>query len=116
MTPRPVAGLTDDEYRWEPAPGAWSVRPRGEAAAPRPWGAGDWQIDWDRGHPEPEPVTTIAWRLGHLISMYKDRWEWTFGSRSIDSEVNTGSHPVRGGGAGPLSVSEPTAGKSMSAA
>lgn len=26
-------GLTDDEYFWEPAPGCWSVRPRGTGAA-----------------------------------------------------------------------------------
>jgi len=88
-----LEGLTDDEYRWEPVAGAWSIRPRGEAASPDPWGAGDWQIDWDRGHPRPEPVTTIAWRLGHLISMYNDRWEWTFGSRSIAPEVNTDFTP-----------------------
>ena len=32
-------------------------------------------------------------RLGHLISMYVDRWEWTFGSRSIDPEVATDFTP-----------------------
>ena len=26
-------GLTDDEYLWEPGPGAWSIRPRAEARA-----------------------------------------------------------------------------------
>ena len=24
-----LEGLTDDEYLWEPAPAAWSIRPRG---------------------------------------------------------------------------------------
>ena len=84
-----LTGITDDEYQWEPAPGAWSVRRRGRAGSPDPYGAGDWLLDFDRGHPQPEPVTTIAWRLGHLISMYQDRWEWTFGSRSIAPEVTT---------------------------
>lgn len=58
----------------------------------RPYGSGDWLIDFgDR--PDPEPVTTIAWRLGHLISMFNDRWEWTFGSRRIAPEVNTAFTP-----------------------
>jgi hypothetical protein len=28
LRPR-LDGLTDEEYLWEPAPGAWSLRPRG---------------------------------------------------------------------------------------
>ncbi|GIE33352.1 hypothetical protein Ait01nite_063970 [Actinoplanes italicus] len=60
-------GLTDDEYFWEPAPGAWSVRPRGTSAAPMAAGAGDFTIDWEYPEPSPPPVTTIAWRLGHII-------------------------------------------------
>ena len=84
-----LAGLTDEEYFWEPVPDCWSVRRRGAAASPDAFGPGDWVLDWDRGHPRPEPFTTIAWRLGHLVSMYVDRWEWTFGSRSIDPAVAT---------------------------
>jgi len=84
-----LAGLTDEEYFWEPVPDCWSVRRRGAAASPDAFGPGDWVLDWDRGHPRPEPFTTIAWRLGHLVSMYVDRWEWTFGSRSIDPAVGT---------------------------
>ena len=92
MTKDRLAGLTDEEYLWEPAEDAWSIRRRGESRGSRPYGAGAWQIDFgDR--PDPEPVTTIAWRLGHLISMFNDRWEWTFGSRSIAPEVNTAFTP-----------------------
>ncbi len=50
-------GLTDDEYLWEPAAGAWSVRPVGDRGAVD--GAGVRDID-------PAPVTTIAWRLWHI--------------------------------------------------
>lgn len=88
-----LAGLTDEEYRWEPVPDCWSIRRRGEAASPNPFGPGEWLLDWDDGHPRPDPFTTIAWRLGHLISMYVDRWEWTFGSRSIDPAVATDFTP-----------------------
>ena len=54
-----LAGLGDDEYRWEPVPGSWSVR-----AAP----GGGWAADGADAEPDPAPVTTIAWRLWHLAS------------------------------------------------
>jgi hypothetical protein len=60
-------GLTDDEYRWEPAPDAWSIRPRAEARTANAAGGGDLVADFEFPEPDPTPVTTIAWRLGHLI-------------------------------------------------
>jgi hypothetical protein len=51
-------GLTDDEYRWEPVPGCWSVRRDG----------GTWKIEREVPAPEPPPVTTIAWRTWHIGS------------------------------------------------
>jgi DinB superfamily len=82
LPPRTGDGpLTDEEYLWEPAPGAWSLRRRGEAASPRPFGPGEWLLDDAHGDPDPTPVTTIAWRLGHLHVDVAGRWEWTFGER-----------------------------------
>ena len=52
LRPR-LAGLTDEEYHWEPVPGAWTVRADG--------------IDFEYPEPQPAPVTTIAWRLGHVV-------------------------------------------------
>jgi len=66
LRPR-LAGLTDDEYRWEPAPGCWSVRPRGTGTAPLAVGSGPYTIDFAMPEPDPPPVTTIAWRIAHLI-------------------------------------------------
>src|SRR5574341_110607 len=67
LDPRRGSGpLSDEEYLWEPAPGAWSIRRRGEAASPRPFGPGEWLLDRAVGDPNPTPITTIAWRLGHL--------------------------------------------------
>ena len=60
-------GLTDDEYFWEPAPGCWSVRPRGTGTAPVQAGSGVMTIDFAMAQPDPPPLTTIAWRLGHVI-------------------------------------------------
>jgi len=85
LPPRKDNGpLTDQEYLWEPAPGAWSLRRRGQAASPRPFGPGEWQLDGASGDPDPTPVTTIAWRLGHLYLDVAGRWEWTFGGRRRD--------------------------------
>lgn len=66
LRPR-LSGLTDDEYFWEPASTAWSVRPRGTGTALVQAGGGDWTIDFAFPEPEPAPVTTIAWRLGHIV-------------------------------------------------
>ncbi|MGC1281418.1 MAG: DinB family protein [Streptosporangiaceae bacterium] len=58
-----LAGLTDEEYFWEPVAGCWSLRPGDD---------GRWRLDGGGGGgpaPDPVPVTTIAWRLGHLGGM-----------------------------------------------
>lgn len=51
-----LAGLTDDEYWWEPAGRGWSLRER------------DGELALEQFAPEPPvpPVTTIAWRLVHV--------------------------------------------------
>jgi hypothetical protein len=59
-------GLTDEEHLWEPASPCWSLRPRGEATTGMAAGAGDWVIDFDYPAPTPSPITTIAWRMGHI--------------------------------------------------
>jgi hypothetical protein len=47
-------GLTDDEYFWQPVPDCWTVHPDGG-------------IDFASPPPQPEPFTTIAWRMAHVI-------------------------------------------------
>jgi hypothetical protein len=56
LRPR-LDGLTDDEYFWEPVPGCWNLRRTGDGVT----------IDFAFPNPEPPPVTTIAWRLAHVI-------------------------------------------------
>jgi hypothetical protein len=77
-----LSGLSDEEYLWEPVPGMWSVRRRAEAVSSQPLGVGDWVLDNEQPPPEPPPLTTIAWRIGHLTSGLAGRWEYTFGERS----------------------------------
>jgi len=77
-------GLTDQEYLWEPVPGMWSVRPRGQGVALEV-GAGDFIIDFALPEPSPPPVTTIAWRISHLlVGVFGDRLARHFGGPSVD--------------------------------
>jgi hypothetical protein len=69
LRPR-LDGLTDDEYFWQPVPGCWTISRRGESSAPVSVGAGEFTMDYARHPVEPEPVTTIAWRLAHLIDVF----------------------------------------------
>lgn len=62
-----VSSLSDAEYFWEPAPGCWSVRPAGQSTAPIAAGSGDFTIDFAIPEPDPAPLTTIAWRLSHIL-------------------------------------------------
>lgn len=66
LRPR-LAGLTDEEYFWEPVAGCWNVRRRGESTTQLAAGSGEYTIDFAFPEPTPAPVTTIAWRLAHLI-------------------------------------------------
>jgi DinB family protein len=86
LRPR-LDGLTDDEYFWEPAPGCWSVRRRGESTVPV-MGSGDFTIDFAFPQPDPAPVTTIAWRLAHIIvGVFGVRVAGHFGGPPADFET-----------------------------
>lgn len=84
LLPR-LEGLTDDEYFWEPTPAAWNVRPRGSSTAPVQAGAGEMTIDFAFPPPDPAPMTTIAWRLGHVIvGVLATRNASHFGRAAVD--------------------------------
>jgi hypothetical protein len=53
LRPR-LEGLTDEEYFWEPVKECWTVHRDGS-------------IDFTDPPPEPAPVTTIGWRMAHVI-------------------------------------------------
>ena len=61
-------GLRDEEYFWEPAPGSWTIRQRDD---------GTWMADWPLPRPDPEPFTTVAWRL----------WRWQHAPVADDPRV-----------------------------
>lgn len=78
-------GLTDEEYFWEPYPGGWNIRPRGTSTAPIAAGGGEYTIDFAFPEPVPAPLTTIAWRLGHiLVGVLGARNASHFGGPAVD--------------------------------
>jgi hypothetical protein len=78
LRPR-LDGMSDDEYFWEPVPGCWSVRLRARSVAPQLAGSGEFVFEHGWPPPEPVPVTTIAWRLAHLITVLGVRTAAHFG-------------------------------------
>jgi hypothetical protein len=84
LRPR-LVGLTDDEYLWEPVDGCWNLRPRADARTPMSAGSGDWVMDFEMPEPVPAPVTTIAWRIGHiLVGIFAMRNATHFGGPATD--------------------------------
>jgi hypothetical protein len=58
-----LEGLDDAEYFWEPVRDCWSIHQGAD---------GRWEIDGAGGNaetPVPPPITTIAWRIGHIAGM-----------------------------------------------
>jgi len=80
-------GLTDAEYLWEPVEDSWSLRPRAEARTSMAAGGGPVVADFAFPAPEPAPVTTIAWRLGHItVGVFGMRNASHFGGPPMDYE------------------------------
>lgn len=87
LRPR-MDGLTDEEYFWEPVAGCWSIRPRGEATGPTTGGSGAYTADFAFPEPDPPPVTTIAWRLAHIIvGVFGARNAAHFGGPPVDYQT-----------------------------
>jgi hypothetical protein len=87
LRPR-LEGLTDEEYLWEPVTNAWSLRPRAEGRGAMAAGGGDLVLDFAHPAPDPVPVTTIAWRLGHIIvGVFGGRVAGHFGGPPMDYET-----------------------------
>ena len=84
LRPR-LEGLSDDEYFWEPVAGCWSLRPEGQGVAEIASGGGRLKADFQFPEPEPAPVTTIGWRIVHLlIGVFGARNHGQFGGPEVD--------------------------------
>ncbi len=77
-----VAGLTDEEYFWEPFDGCWTVR-KTEAG---------FVADSAWIPPQPPPFTTLAWRIAHIVDILQaDRTATWFGH---EPAADDGQPPV----------------------
>jgi hypothetical protein len=86
LRPR-LEGLTDHEYFWQPVPGCWTISRRGESLAPVSFGAGEFTMDYGPPPRDPELVTTIAWRLAHLIVVFASTSASHFGGPPADQSI-----------------------------
>ncbi|GEL98496.1 DinB family protein [Cellulomonas terrae] len=86
--------VTQDEFTWEPAPGALSVRRRGESTAPRTFGVGEWVVEWPASGDDSPGPRTIAWLVAHLTEVLTERYDWTFGDHAARRESLTYSGEV----------------------
>jgi DinB superfamily len=84
-------GLTDEEYRWEPVPDCWNVRPSSDSSS-------GWTVDYSQVHPSTPPLTTIAWRMLHIADGNSTYWEHSFGP----AERNFWDLPPHGDAAGAM--------------
>lgn len=90
LRPR-LDGLSDDEYFWQPVPGCWTISRRGQSQAPLSYGSGEFTWDYGTATPGAEPMTTIAWRLGHLMECLASMTSSHFGGP--EASVETYEYP-----------------------
>src|SRR5690242_15746398 len=78
-----LEGLTDAEYFWEPAPSCWRICRRSEAKTAQVGGKGEWVMEYESRDPQPPPLTTLAWRLCHIVIWQMVRCDYTFGAKKL---------------------------------
>jgi hypothetical protein len=86
LRPR-LDGLTDDEYFWQPVPDCWTISRRNESTAAISLGTGEFTMDYGEPPHDPEPVTTIAWRLAHLIVVFASTSGTHFGRPPVSEST-----------------------------
>ena len=70
-----LQGLDDDEYLWQPVDGCWSIHRDAD---------GIWRLDGVGEDADPAPITTIAWRVGHVAATALGGFaNWMFGDGAL---------------------------------
>lgn len=72
-----LTGLGDEEFLWEPVPGAWSIRRRGEAVTPRAFGPGEWLLDQGAPDIPPSEYAEVARQAAGGMTVDKIAEDWS---------------------------------------
>src|SRR5690625_7451000 len=73
-----LSSVTQEEFAWEPRPGALSVVGRGSERTPRSLGGGARVAEWPAAADDPG-ARTVAWLDGRLAEAYLHSWKWACG-------------------------------------
>ncbi|MFF9276906.1 DinB family protein [Streptomyces griseosporeus] len=79
-----LTGLGDEEYLWEPVPGCWSVRRRGEAVTPRAFGPGEWVLDQGAPDIPAGEYAEVARQAAGGMSVEKIAEDWSVSVERVE--------------------------------
>ncbi|MCX4767794.1 DinB family protein [Streptomyces sp. NBC_01275] len=79
-----LTGLGDEEYLWEPAPGCWSIRRRGEAATPRAFGPGEWVLDLGEADIPASEYAEVGRQAAGGMSVAKIADDWSVSVERVE--------------------------------
>ncbi|MGY4976569.1 DinB family protein [Streptomyces sp. 900105755] len=79
-----LTGLGDEEYLWEPVPGCWSIRRRGEATTPRAYGPGDWVLDKGAPHIPASEYAEVAGQVAAGMTVAKIADDWSVSVQRVE--------------------------------
>ncbi|MBT2525178.1 DinB family protein [Streptomyces sp. ISL-99] len=79
-----LTGLSDEEYLWEPVPGCWSIRRRGEAATPRAFGPGEWVLDQGAPDIPANEYAEVARQAADGMSVAKIADDWSVSVERVE--------------------------------
>ncbi|MGI5484557.1 DinB family protein [Streptomyces lavendofoliae] len=88
-----LAGLGDEEYLWEPVPGCWSIRRRGEATTPRAFGPGEWVLDLGAPDIPASEYAEVARQAAGGMSVEKIAEDWSVSVDRVEEVLGHTGEP-----------------------
>ncbi|MFI1352369.1 DinB family protein [Streptomyces sp. NPDC020898] len=79
-----LTGLSDEEYLWEPVPGCWSLRRRGEATTPRAFGPGEWVLDLGAADIPASEYAEVARQAADGMTVAKIADDWSVSVERVE--------------------------------
>ncbi|MCX4904817.1 DinB family protein [Streptomyces sp. NBC_00878] len=79
-----LTGLSDEEHLWEPVPGGWSMRRRGEVATPRAFGPGEWVLDLGAPDIPANEYAEVARQAADGMSVAKIADDWSVSVERVE--------------------------------